>query len=284
MQNLNQLKREIDAEVRVGLQPTKEKQEKIREYIDTCFEKMPILEFEFLEKALAIVPMKYSDMVNFTKKCAEFQAYGKAAVTLKDRKKRIQEDITPEQDEKLSQLQKNFVKAYRVREAMLIMKKGNYDMKIISRQTGLSYDEINILKLKMANQQITTIKGPSAREKIVEMLYEFKDPYRLQEKYGISDFEMDDMRDQAGCKRLKPRPKETDIEMRVKQDSQIRSEMLCLKLGTGKEKVAKMFKISEEELQKHINAAIQYGLIKENQIDGIDPLASQNIPFDQLEL
>ena len=38
MQKLNQLKREIDAEVRLGIQATEEKQEKIREYVDLCFD------------------------------------------------------------------------------------------------------------------------------------------------------------------------------------------------------------------------------------------------------
>ena len=72
--------------------------------------------------------------------------------------------------------------------------------------------------------------------------------------------------------------------MRVKQDSQIRSEMLCIKLGKKPEEVAKMFKVQDEDIQKHINSAIQFGLIKPSQLNGIDPLSYQEIPFEELEV
>ena len=288
MPKLNQLKREIDAEVRLGIQPTKEKQEKIREYVDLCFDiyaeqKMPILEFEFLEKALDAIPMKYSDVIKFAKKSAELELYGKAVVKLRKRKEGKIEGISEEREEKLKKIEGNLVKAYQVKSAMIMLKNGNKNISIISRMTGLSSDEINILKIKLLKKPVK-LRNVSAREKIVQMLYEDKDPDKVQEKYDITDFEMDDIKDQVGCKRLRPRPRATDIEMRVKQDSQIRLEMLCIKLGKKPEEVAKMFKVQDEDIQKHINSAIQFGLIKPSQLNGIDPLEYQEITFEELEI
>ncbi len=288
MQKLNQLKKEIDAEVRFGIQPTKEKQEKIREYVDLCFDiyaeqKMPILEFEFLEKALDIITVKYSDVIKFARKSAELELYGKAVIKLRKRKEGKIEGISEEREEKLKKLEGNLVKAYQVRSAMLMLKNGNKNISIISRMTGLSSDEINILKIKLSKKPVR-LRNVSAREKIVQMLYEDKDPDKVQEKYDITDFEMDDIKDQVGCKRLRPRLRATDIEMRVKQDSQIRSEMLCIKLGKKPEEVAKMFKLQDGDIQKHINSAIQFGLIKPSQLNGIDPLSYQEIPFEELEV
>ena len=288
MQKINQLKREIDAEVRFGIQPTKEKQEKIREYVDLCFDiyaqqKMPILEFEFLEKALDAIPMKYSDVIKFARKSAELELYGKAVVKLRKRKEGKIEDISEEREEKLKKLEGNLVKAYQVRSAMLMMKNGNKSVKIISRMTGVPVEEINILKIKLSKKPIK-LRNVFKREEIVQMLYEDKDPYKIQEEYDITDFEMEDIKDQVGCKRLRPRIKDTDIEMQIKQDSQIRIEMLCIKLGKKPEEVAKMFKLQEEEIQKHINSAIQFGLIKPSQLNGIDPLSYQEIPFEELEI
>ena len=288
MQKINQLKREIDAEVRFGIQPTKEKQEKIREYVDLCFDiyaqqKMPILEFEFLEKALDAIPMKYSDVIKFARKSAELELYGKAVVKLRKRKEGKIEDISEEREEKLKKLEGNLVKAYQVRSAMLMMKNGNKSVKIISRMTGVPVEEINILNIKLSKKPIK-LRNVFKREEIVQMLYEDKDPYKIQEEYDITDFEMEDIKDQVGCKRLRPRIKDTDIEMQIKQDSQIRIEMLCIKLGKKPEEVAKMFKLQEEEIQKHINSAIQFGLIKPSQLNGIDPLSYQEIPFEELEI
>lgn len=288
MQKLNQLKREIDAEVRLGIQATEEKQEKIREYVDLCFDmyaeqKMPILEFEFLEKALDVIPMKYTDVIKFSRKATELELYGKAVVKLRKRKEGKIEGITEEREEKLKKLEYNLVKAYQVRSAMLMMKNGNKNVKMISKMTGLPTDEINILKIKLSKKQVT-LRNAFTREKIVEMIYKGKDPYKIQEEYNITDFEMEDINDQVRCRRLRPILKDTDVEMQIKQDSQIRIEMLCIKLGKKPAEVAKMFKLQEEDIQKHINSAIQFGLIKPNQLNGIYPLSYQEIPFEELEI
>ncbi len=288
MQKLNQLKREIDAEVRLGVKPTKEKQEKIREYVDLCFEtyseqKMSLLELEFLEKALDIIPMRYSDVIKFARKSAELELYGKAVVKLRKRKEKKIEDISEEREEKLKKIEGNLLKAYQVRRAMLMMKNENKNIKMISSMTGLSDEEINILKIKLFKKPVK-LRSVFTREKIVQMLYEDEDPYKIQEKYDITDFEMEDIRDQVRCKRLRPIIKYTDIEMQIKQDSQIRIEMLCIKLGKKPEEVAKMFKLQEGDIQKHINSAIQFGLIKPSQLNGIDPLSYQKIPLEELEI
>lgn len=288
MQKLNQLKREIDDEVRLGMQATEEKQEKIREYVDLCFDiyaeqKMPILEFEFLEKALDVIPMKYTDVIKFARKGAELELYGKAVVKLRKRKEGKIGDISEEREEKLKKLEGNLVKAYKVRNAMLIMKNGNKNVKIISRMTGVPTEEINILKIKLSKKPVT-LRNVFTREKIVDMLYKDKDPYKIQEKYDITDFEMEDIKDQVRCKRLRPKIKDTDVEMQIKQNGQIRIEMLCIKLGKKPEEVAKMFKLQDGDIQKHINSAIQFGLIKPSQLNGIDPLSYQEIPFEELEI
>ena len=78
MRELEEIKREITVEVNYDKEPNKEKEEKIRQYIETCNriyenKKLPKLELQFLEKAIKKVPSSYKDIVRFTKKCINIQ-------------------------------------------------------------------------------------------------------------------------------------------------------------------------------------------------------------------
>ncbi len=119
--------------------------------------------------------------------------------------------------------------------------------------------------------------GVVPRDKIVDKLVNFKDPEIIKKRYGITDFEMDDMIEQAISKRANSNS--TDIKDRVLQDSKIRIEMLLLKLGKDPKVIAKALNLEEAEFKRNMHAGLEFNLIKPEEINGINPLNKRKNRF-----
>ena len=277
MQVFKRLKREIDIEVRLGKKPSDEQKEKIREYIDLCHEiymkeKISMAELEFLERAMQRIEIKYEDIVQYSRRCIEIGEYTKPLTIIQKNKKFQVEQLSKKQKEKLQLLEQTLVNACRVNRAIQLIQRGNTDTKVISQTTGLSKDEANILKIQLMKKQVRLLSVMS-RNKIVDKLVNFKDPEIIKQKYGITDFEMEDMVEQASCKR--GNSDSNDIKDKVLQDSRIRIEMLLLKLGKEPERIARTFNLEYEMFQMDVHAALEFGLIKLEELNGIDPLSKR---------
>ena len=119
------------------------------------------------------------------------------------------------------------------------------------------------------------------REEVIKLLNRDKSAKMLQEKYKISDLEIDDIQDQIQYRRKRKKDEETQI----KQDSKIRIEVLCLKLGLNQEQIRESLQLQDGELEVDTQKAVQYGLIKPKELNGIKPLLEIKAPEDeQMEL
>ena len=119
------------------------------------------------------------------------------------------------------------------------------------------------------------------REEVIKLLNRDKSAKMLQEKYEISDLEIDDIQDQIQYRRKRKKDEETQI----KQDSKIRIEVLCLKLGLNQEQIRESLQLQDGELEVDTQKAVQYGLIKPKELNGIKPLLEIKAPEDeQMEL
>ena len=190
---------------------------------------------------------------------------------------------------KQKQLEMTLDKACKVQQATQIMKKGNTNIAVVSNVTGLSKEEVCILKIKMQREPIK-ILNISQRRQILEELMLDKDPDKIQEEVGITDFEMEDIKSQAleyrqyKGKRKNAKPEEQEeLDKQVEQDIKVRIIVLFTKLGKKPEYSAKIVKTKPEIVEANIKYALeQRGLIKQEELNGINPLACyQNLRNEQ---
>lgn len=244
MQQFSQLKREINTEVRFDVEISEEKKEKIREYIDLCFEiyrKETISESEllFLRQAFEKVAISYEDIVKYTQMCLAIEEYTQGLSMLRSRHGRNEVTISKEKEQTLQKFENYLRKTCKLQQAMEIINRGNTNAQAISETTGLSKDEINIFKLKLFKKPIKLL-NIEQREKVIELLLQDKNPKMIQEKLQISDFEMEDIEEQAIYRRINSTKR--DGETQVKQDSRIRIVVLATKLGIKAPHIAKILK------------------------------------------
>lgn len=125
--------------------------------------------------------------------------------------------------------------------------------------------------MKLSGQ--TKLLRVSKREEVVKLLLKDKNSKLLQQKYGISDFEMEDIEEQVRYRRIKPNKR--DRQAQAKQDTILRTIVLCTKLGQNPEQIAKLLDKKTEEIQNYLKIALEAGLIKKNELQGIDILSFQ---------
>lgn len=288
LQKFNRLKREIDSEVRLGKKVSAEKEGKIREYIDLCHEiykkeKITNMELSFLKQAMNKIPINEEDIIKFAKRCVNIEEYKEALIMVRKREQLTIKKGSKVEKQTLINLENSLVKACKVQKAIQLMRKGNSYTDVISSETGLSKDEVDILKIKLSTKPFKLF-SVSGRERILEELLKHKDSCMLQKKLGISDFEMRDIEEQFEYRKIKKKKKEVDSETQVKQDSEIRIAVLCTKLGRKPETIARILKLEDEVIEEYLKQALEYKLIKTNELQGINPLEYQVPKFEQLEL
>ena len=104
----------------------------------------------------------------------------------------------------------------------------------------------------------------------------------MKKKLGISDFEMEDIKQQA--KYREKALNKIDSKNQIKQDTYTRMILMFTKLGVSKNDISSALKISPEQVNESIKLGIESGLIKQNQINGIDILKLQKIKeFEEIE-
>lgn len=272
-------KRDIDLEVRFNNQATIDKEEKIKKYIELCFQmyekEIPKTELDFLEKAMKKVTIQYRDFINYIKMCISSGYYDKAIVMFKNIDNLKIEGISKENEIFLNKLENYLVYISRIEKAIQIMKKGNTNTQVLSDITGLSKDYINILKIKLSKKEIRFL-DVSKREKIIELLLQDKNLKNLYQKLQMSDFEIQDIEEQALYRRqtLDSRKKneKIDLETETKLDSMIRIIVLYTKLGKSKDNIANILDLHSQKIEDNLETALGAGMIKTNELQGINLL------------
>ena len=127
IKRLNALKREIDIEVRLNKTPSKEKSQKIREYIDLCNEiyqneEISFSEIEFLKKAMYKIPIEGKDLARFVKRCCDVERYGEALKLVMNRTD-LNINSTEKEEESFKNIQSHLLRIYRIQEATRLNKK-----------------------------------------------------------------------------------------------------------------------------------------------------------------
>ena len=291
IKRLNQLKRQIEISVKLENLPadaSDEEKQKIREYIDLCYEihqkeKMTKAELLFLKQALQKVPIDENDIIRFAKQSIAIGEYKEALDFIRNRNERQGTiSISEEKEQTLEKLERSLIKASKVEEAIQIIKRGNTNTEVLSSLVGLSKDEINILKIQLSGKPIKLL-NMSKRKKVVELLLQNKKASLIQRKLGVSDFEIQDIEDEVRYRRFGLN-EATPEEVKVKQNTRIRIVILATKLGMKIEPIAKVLKVEPEEVEKDIEDALKVDLIKINEVQGIKMLNSQEFKFKELEL
>jgi flagellar motility protein MotE (MotC chaperone) len=181
--------------------------------------------------------------------------------------------------QKVKKLEEVLSKANKVQQALQTIKKGNTNTEVLSNVTGLSKDEINVLKIRITRKPIR-IAGPIKRRKILDVLITDKDPAKIQKELEINDFEMDDMKEQMfeykqqkkKYKKATSEQEKQEIQEQIEKNTRTRVVVLYTKIGKKPEFIAKVLKKQPEEIQEDLAYAIEKGIILEEQLQGIDPL------------
>ena len=105
---------------------------------------------------------------------------------------------------------------------------------------------------------------------------------KIQEEIDISDFEMEDMQEQKfeykqqkrNIKKATSEQEKQEIQEQIEKNTRTRVVVLYTKIGKKPEFIAKVLKKEPEEIQEDLDYAIEKGMIKEEQLQGIDPLVS----------
>ncbi len=271
---LSQLRKDIETEIKFDKTVSLKKKEIIRQYVNTTYkvyaeEKMPKEEMIFLRKSLQKIEVTDEDIIKFAKKGTENGEYEQALEVVRNRHQMQRKTTSKKKEAVLSKWENALKKACKVQQAIQLIKRGNTITEVICEITGLSKDEVNILKIKLIGKPVKFL-NVLQREKIVELLLQDKNERIIQQRYGISDFEIEDMKEQAMYKRIKQEKR--DVQAQIKQDSTIRIEVLYTKLGKNPEEIAKELKKEPEEVEDDIKKALTVGLIKENQLQGLELL------------
>ena len=283
---LRQLKREIDVEVRIGIKASKNKQEKIREYIDLCYEiykneQMPKLELSFLGNAMKQVPIDYKDIAKFGKKCIEIGEYENGMEFIRTMKDGDNVELSIEEYSKVCDLEKSFVRSINVQRAINLINQGNINTDMIKRQTGMSTEQVNFLKYKLLCDKI---KFPTvqSREEVLKLLPIRQTFEQIQEKFQVSDLEMEDIKEQKKYRNI--RPSNRNVQAQVKQDTLTRLIVLNTKIGKSVEDIATKLDVKPEEVKENIKSALQVSLIKRSQLNGIKLVDLPDLEEKQTEM
>lgn len=282
--NFKMLKIKIERNTRLNMKLTQDDKAQIREYIDACYEyykdkKMSKPEIEFLGRAIAKIKVNDIDIIKFAKLCAREKEYGYALEIL-DNRKELDITLTEEQETKFVILERSLQKASKICRATQMINRGNTNTETISKVTGLSRDKINILKISISGKP-TNFLGISGREKVIGELLHYKDLTRFYRERAMSDFEIQDIENQAKYRRI-PTQKRDNIQ-EIRQDSRIRITALCTKLGRSSESIAKALNVQEDEIREDLEKALNGGLIKENELKGIRLLQDPFLPFKEID-
>ena len=290
IKTLNRLKRQIEVSVRLENLPTNvtdEEKQKIRKYIDLCYkihEKQRITKIEllFLKQALQKVPIDEKDIIRFVRQGIVIGEYTEALNFVRNRHGRKEVTISKEREEALEELESSLIKASKIQKAIQIIRRGNTNTEVISGIAGLSKDEVNILKIQLSGKPVKLL-NMSKRKKVVELLLQNKKANVIQKELEMSDFEMQDIKDEVKFKRIGLK-ESTSAVVRVRQNTRIRIVVLATKLGMKIDRIAKVLKMEPEEVEKDIEEALKVDLIKLNEVQGIKMLNAQELKFKALEL
>lgn len=217
----------------------------MREYINLCQEryqkeKITRPELLYLEQVLQKVEIKERDLLQFVKLAISIGEYQEGVNFVRLVQEEQTRNFSESERQKVEKLEEVLSKANKVQQALQIIRRGNTDTAVVSNVTGLSKDEINMLKIRTAGKPIR-IAGPIKRRKILEVLITEKDPVKIQQEIEISDFEMDDMKEQ---------------------------------MYQYKQQKRKYEKTKSKEEKQEIGEQIEKGIIEKEQLEGIDPLVS----------
>lgn len=291
IKQLNEIKRSIHSNVKLDIKENAENSEKIREYINLFYEiygneKITKSELLFLKQALFKIPIDENDIIQFAKLCMSNDEYMEAKMFVASRNEMPEANISKESENILKKLEATLIKTNKIQQASQIINRGNSNTEIVSSVTGLSKDEVNILKIKLSGKPARFL-GIEGREKVIDLLLKDKDSYDIRKKAAITDFEMEDIEDQVRYRRIKAN--ERNVETQIKQDSIIRIIVMLTKLGKKPKVIAKMLKtdkneIDENEVNEKIEKALQVGLIKEDETQGIDLLGHQELKSKQRQI
>lgn len=176
-----------------------------------------------------------------------------------------------EENENLIKLEKLLVKACKVQTAIMMIKEKHKNIKIedISNSTGLSKEIIAIIKMKLENRRVKMLTI-SRREIAISELLKGKNSIYIQNMLNISDLEMIDIENQSKYRQIPP--KKRDFEAQIKQDSVTRVVVLVTKLGKKPEIIAKALNLKLEVVEECLKNALKVGLIKDNELQGINLL------------
>ncbi len=176
-----------------------------------------------------------------------------------------------EENENLIKLEKLLVKACKVQTAIMMIKEKHKNIKIedISNSTGLSKEMIAIIKMKLEDKRVKMLTI-SRREIAISELLKGKNSIYIQNMLNISDLEMIDIENQSKYRQILPEKR--DFEAQIKQDSVTRVVVLVTKLGKKPEIIAKALNLKLEVVEECLKNALKVGLIKDNELQGIDLL------------
>lgn len=299
-QRFNQIKREINNEVKfVEKDPSEEKAEQIKEYIDLCFlihkdKQMEKLELEFLEKAIRKVPIEDNNVIKFIKKCITMKQYTKALNMVRYRNNGQRLRNSEYGEKTFEELELGLVKACNVEKAIRLIKEngGNINADVISDITGISEEEANILKLKTRKTPINFLTI-TQRKQVIEALLKDRERHIdiMQRQLGINDFETADIKKQIieyrmcniSYKNLEEQKKE-ELEKKIEQDCRVRTIVLYTKIGKKPEYIAEKLEVEPSVIEEDLETAVKENLIQSNQLNGINPLVCKIPRLKPLEL
>lgn len=281
----NKLKSEIVSIVKLNKKPSELEKGKLREYIDLSYEKYKKVkisksELLFLKQGLQKIVITYEDIVEYVRICISVEEYSEALNFIKNRHEIKGINIPKEKENAIEMAETSLIRACKVQKAIRLIKLGNTNTEVISNVSGLSKDEINILKIKLSGKPIR-IFNVIRREKMIRLLVKDKELYNMKNTQ-ISDFEMDDIEQQAKYRKIPPSKR--DREAQVKQDSIIRIIVLLKKLGKKTESIAKTLEMEPEEVEEKIKIALSVGLIKPTELQGIQLMNYQALNPEQIQI
>ena len=128
---------------------------------------------------------------------------------------------------------------------------------------------ISIIKMKLEKKRVKMLPI-SRREIAISELLKGKNSIYIQNMLNISDLEMIDIENQSKYRQILPEKR--DFEAQIKQDSVTRVVVLVTKLGKKPEIIAKALNLKLEVVEECLKNALKVGLIKDNELQGIDLL------------
>ena len=242
---------------------------------------MPKLELSFLGNAMKQVPIDYKDIAKFGKKCIEIGEYENGMEFIRTMKDGDNVELSIEEYSKVCDLEKSFVRSINVQRAINLINQGNINTDMIKRQTGMSTEQVNFLKYKLLCDKI---KFPTvqSREEVLKLLPIRQTFEQIQEKFQVSDLEMEDIKEQKKYRNI--RPSNRNVQAQVKQDTLTRLIVLNTKIGKSVEDIATKLDVKPEEVKENIKSALQVSLIKRSQLNGIKLVDLPDLEEKQTEM